>query len=93
MSSGIPGVDVVECKVEAFRGTCTLQAESSELLKSSAVKHMVLQQAQAKGLSRAGLSGEPDIYPIGNDGNPINPLERTATALNYRGVYKIAGGI
>jgi hypothetical protein len=53
----------------------------------------VVEQAQAKGLARAGLSGEPDIFPIGSDGSPINPLERTAVALQYRGIYKIAGGI
>lgn len=93
MNSGIPGVDIVDCVVEQFRGTCTLQATSSELLKSSSVKHMVLQQAQSKGLSRAGLSGEPDVYPIGPDGSPINPLDRNVTALTYRGIYKISGGL
>lgn len=88
------GVQLIKFDMDQFRGTCELEAESPDMLKSAATRNFVLREAQARGLSRAGLSGEPDVYPITPDGKVIEPLsqQRVAT-MRYRGIYKVAGGI
>jgi hypothetical protein len=86
---------LISFDVNQFKGTCVLESDSDELLKSANVRNFVLQQAQAKGLSRAGLSNEPCIYPVTSSGEPINPLggPKEASVAKYRGEYKVAGGI
>ena len=87
------GVELIEFPMDQYRGTCTLTSDSPDLLKSAAAQNFVLQKAQALGLSRAGMSGAPEVYPVSLDGTPLNPLVPTPGPLKYSGVYKVAGGI
>lgn len=88
----IQGVEVVSIDIDQYRGTVVLAADTRDKLDSPAVRNFVLQQAQAQGLSRAGLSGAPEIYAVGEDGQPLNPLKPSAV-LQYRGTYRVAGGL
>ena len=87
------GVELVGFDVTQYRGVCTLMSDSKETLESLATRNFVLQEAQARGLSRAGLSGAPEVYPVGPEGEPLNPMKASPGALKYRGVYKVAGGM
>ena len=87
------GVELVSFDITQYRGVCTLMGDSKESLESSAVRNYVLQEAQSRGLSRAGLSGAPEVYPVGSDGEPLNPMKAAPGALQYKGVYKVAGGL
>lgn len=87
------GVEIVNFEINQYRGACTLMSDSKEILESPAVRNFVLQEAQSRGLSRAGLSGAPEVYPVGSDGEPLNPMKASPGALRYKGVYRVAGGL
>ena len=87
------GVEIVNFEINQYRGACTLMSDSKEMLESPAVRNFVLQETQSRGLSRAGLSGAPEVYPVGSDGEPLNPMKASPGALRYKGVYKVAGGL
>ena len=78
------GVEIVNFEVTQYRGTCTLMSDSKDTLESPAVRNYVLQEAQTRGLSRAGLSGAPEVYPVGADGEPLNPMKAAPGALRYK---------
>jgi hypothetical protein len=87
-------VEILTIEVSQYKGECKLACDSDEVLRSSAAKNYVIQQAQAKGLSRAGLSGEPDVYPVTPDGTVIDPMQRgDGRTQQFHAVYKFAGGI
>ena len=87
------GIEILNFDITQYRGTCTLMSDSKETLESLAVRNFVLQEAQSRGLSRAGLSGAPEVYPVGPEGEPLNPMKASPGALRYKGVYKVAGGL
>lgn len=87
------GVEIVSFDITQYRGVCTLMSDSKETLESLAVRNFVLQESQSRGLSRAGLSGAPEVYPVNADGDPLNPMKASPGALRYKGVYKVAGGL
>lgn len=86
-------VELVGFDITQYRGVCTLMSDSKEKLESLAVRNFVLQEAQSRGLSRAGLSGAPEVYPVNADGEPLNPMKASPGALRYKGIYKVAGGL
>lgn len=87
------GVELKDFDIQQYRGTCTLLSDSKELLESLPVRNFVLQEAQSRGLSRAGFSGAPEVHPIGPDGEPLNPMKASPGDLKYKGVYRVAGGL
>ena len=89
----VAGVEVIAFDINQYRGTCTLTGDSKELLESAPVRNFVLQEAQARGLSRAGLSGAPEVYPVNAEGEPLNPMKASPGALRYKGIYRVAGGL
>jgi len=87
------GFTLKDFTIDQYRGVCTLLGDSKEVLDSPTTRNFVIKEAQARGLSRAGLSGAPDVYPVDEDGEPLNPMQAHPGALKYKGVYKVAGGL
>jgi len=86
-------LNIVSAEISGMRGVIVISGETADELRTMDMKKAVLQEAQVRGLNRAGLSNEPTVYPVNKDGKPFEALTPGNSAVCYHAEYKLAGGI
>lgn len=88
-------LEVVNKNIQNRQGTVTVQGDSQEEVMSAAAKQLAINEAQAGGIQRAGVSGNEVAYPVDADGNTNDNLilGRGGEVAAYRCDYNLTGGL
>jgi len=87
-------VRVVNKELNDRGGIVTVEADTQEEVMSAAAKQLAINEAQANGISRAGVGGQESSYPVDENGETSDALVLgQGTVKAYRCDYKITGGL
>ena len=86
---------VVSKDMKDRQGSITVEGPTQESVMSPAAKQLAINEAQAAGLTRAGVSGNEVAYPVDADGNTSDDLilGRGGQVAAYRCDYNLTGGL
>lgn len=89
-------LSVVGSNLHDRGGTVTVQGDGQEEVMSAAAKQLAITTATARGISRAGVSGNEVAYPVDADGETSDDLvlgRNGKRVAAYRCDYNVTGGI